>query len=183
MPDTHGVLPSELSSFHAAVYRLRYRSPLVVRPASVSLQPLTPPNYFHIRRRSNNSAGSFKVRVHSPPSGFCTARKSATRLGGLDQAEHTALLGLLPLQGLLPHSKQHNLHHASPHAVFKKNASIVFVPLQGLNSKQDWLVFFKTAYPRWVSHLMVITPVRFNNSLGVTSSEFGVRHRPLVNPS
>ena len=44
-------------------------------------------------------------------------------------------LGASPLQGFLPHLKRHDFHHASPHAIFKNDASTIIASLQGVHSK------------------------------------------------
>ena len=83
-----------------------------------------------IQRSANNTAGSLKARLQTPPSGFCSTRKSATYLGGLDQYKHIALLGLPPLQGFLPHPNDITFI-TSPLMQLQKQCKHSFCPTTG----------------------------------------------------
>lgn len=97
----HGVHPSELYSSRTAVRRLRRRYPLAVSVSPRRLRGRT-------ESASRRSAPTFLNGTSAKPArrpatpGSCSVRESATNAGGLDRRRHVALLGIHPLQGVLP---------------------------------------------------------------------------------
>jgi len=112
------------------------------------LSALTPPENCPVRKRSNFPTGSFKARVHTPPSGFSSTQKSATRLGGLDQIEHIALLSLLPLQGILSHLNS-TTFIMPPLMRLQKKCKHLFRPTAGSSFKVRSACLFQDCLPSW----------------------------------
>jgi len=101
-----------------------------------------------IQRCSNTTAGSFQARLQTPPSGFCSTRKSATYLGGLDQYKHTALLGLPPLQGFLPRSNDVTFI-TSPLMQLQEKCKHLFCPTTGSWFEARSAYLFQDCLPSW----------------------------------
>jgi hypothetical protein len=109
---------------------------------------LAPLHYLYIRRCANNTAGSLKARLQTPPSGFCSTRKSATYLGGLDQYKHIALLGLPPLQGVLPRSNDVTFI-TSPLMQLQEKCKHLFCPTTGSWFEARSADLFQDCLPSW----------------------------------
>jgi len=101
-----------------------------------------------IQRCSNNTTGSLKARLQTPLSGFCSTRKSATYLGGLDQYKHIALLGLPPLQGFLPHPNDITFI-TSPLMQLQKKCKHSFCPTTGYWFEARLAYLFQDCLPSW----------------------------------
>jgi len=101
-----------------------------------------------IRKCSNNTAGSLKARLQTPSSGFYSTRKSATYLGGLDHCKHTALLGLLPLQGFRPH--RNSMTFITPPLMqLQKRCKHHFCPTTGYSFQVRSACLFQDCLPSW----------------------------------
>ena len=159
-----GVRPSEPCSSRAAVCRYRHRSPPDVRSARGDPHGRSPAKS-QIPRICASARQRPVVRTsgHPPPSGCITARESATRVGGLDQPGHVALLGLCPLQGTPParmirpspasplmrlaESGANDRHHSTPGSHFQRDglASLEAADPPGVCRLERSRLFGKTA--------------------------------------
>jgi hypothetical protein len=171
-----GLCPSEPCSSRAAVRRLRRRCPHVVR----TNPPTAPPSVAAGRSRLHRTAygaapgapaafrASLRARVRHRIAAFYTARRRVALLG-------FAPSRVLPLTGT-----------ARPSPGLPSRASLVQARTtgrahpSGSRFQRGWLVSLETADPPGLCRLVTITNVWFGPGSGVTSSGFGVRHRPLA---
>jgi hypothetical protein len=93
---------------------------------------------------------------HSPSSGSCSTRESATRRGLFRPTPARSSPGPSPLQGVLPQLDGRGLHRASPHAVRCPGASGRCTSTPGSCSSRGWLVSLETADPPGVPRLLVL---------------------------
>jgi hypothetical protein len=98
--------------------------------------------------------GVLPLLAFTPPSGFCSARESATRPSGLDWSRARSSPGSFSLQGL--HSlRWSGLHRPSPHAVFRPDLIGQPDAASGCLSQKAWQVSLETADPPGILGLMI----------------------------
>ena len=93
---------------------------------------------------------------HTPSSGCCSTRESATRRGWFRPTPARSSPGPSPLQGVLPQLDGRGLHRASPHAVRCPGASGRYTSTPGSCSSRGWLVSLETADPPGVPRLLIL---------------------------
>jgi hypothetical protein len=118
----------------------------------------------------------------SSPTGCRSPRESAARLRWFRPAPARSSPGLFALQGVPPHRGASGFPGAPLLGFSARDVSGPRRGPSGSRPRRGWLVSRETADPPGLLRLLVITGVRIGRGSGVSSSDSGVRRRPLPNP-